>query len=69
MGHCAILSRAMPMLDARREPDKIASTHLLSLTSPFLHQTPTVQNNQELTVRMRVPVCSRTGLEHDETCG
>src|SRR3954462_6377121 len=57
--------RAVPVLDARREPDHVAGPDLLLRAAPLLHPAGTRRDDEGLSDGMRVPSRAGAGLEGD----
>src|SRR3954465_16029861 len=65
VGHGGGGRRAVPVLDARREPDHVAGPDLLLRAAPLLHPAETRRDDKGLSDGMRVPSRAGAGLEGD----
>src|SRR5215207_2038794 len=57
--------RAVPVLDARREPDHVAAPDLLLRAAPLLHEAEARRDDEGLSDGMRVPSRAGARLEGD----
>ena len=65
VGHGIGFGGAMPMFDARRNPDDITSLHLAFRAIPLLNPACAIRNNENLPGRVSVLGGASTRLEGD----